>query len=335
MIHIGDLHISPDRIEELKEIFNAIVAVVRENPDHDICFHGDNLNTARTDWQSAMFFADWLKSIHDITCGTVFVLQGNHDPKGDNNAYGMIETLIKSGRLVIVKKGEVRHVDSIMFLPYTLGLQETMDHIPEDVTTVCGHFSTGALLPDDPGNISADLIAANPYTLFVTGHYHRPGQYDNLLNIGSSMRWRFDEADHTKRLVITETGRLISSVDLPAWPMKEVEINSVDDLVNLASLTGFGPETIETGRYNLKLRLKARIDAETVDQFVSSAGLKMDRIETDIDSSGIAGEVAEAAISIGSMTIQDGIARHMEDGNIPETIDRVALANTIMEFYTA
>lgn len=207
MLLFSDLHYRESRIEDCEMVLDEIKRIAKFREVDSIINCGDTFNDkgiVRTACLSSyfkkraeFFDIDWV----DIV--------GNHDQEdADGKIHALSSFGLFSGAHVVEN---YRIAGNILIVAYKKDLKEFLSSLSKDydwskITLICHAGIAGASMNEskvDTDGLPRSLT--KKFKRVISGHYHMPHEFDNVIYVGSPMQQDFGEIGQKKSVVIYDT----------------------------------------------------------------------------------------------------------------------------------
>jgi len=206
MLIFSDLHYRESRIEDCEKVLDEIKRIAKSHKVKTIVNCGDTFNDKGI-VRTACLESYYRKRAEFSDVDWIDIV-GNHD---QDDADGKIHALSAFGlfdRATVVDDGF--RIGDLFFVPYKKDLQGYLSRLPgsnwQDVTLFCHTGIVGASMNGaraDVDGLSRSLT--KKFKRVISGHYHTPHEFDNVIYVGSPMQQDFSEIDQEKSVVIYDT----------------------------------------------------------------------------------------------------------------------------------
>jgi DNA repair exonuclease SbcCD nuclease subunit len=133
---------------------------------------------------------------------------GNHDQDDADGKVHPLSSFGLFGRSMVVDDYLKMKAEKLIFVSYRKDMESFLLSLKgkKDYTLITHTGISGAFMNDtklDTFGVSSD--ATSRFKRVISGHYHKPHEFDNVIYVGSPMEHSFGEMGQAKSVVIYET----------------------------------------------------------------------------------------------------------------------------------
>jgi DNA repair exonuclease SbcCD nuclease subunit len=202
---IGDFHAVAEELPECRELAAFILQVVDEHKLEQVLFLGDQYHTHALVNVRVMEFWLWFFREFEKRQVHVIALVGNHDQDGaeESTAHAMLP---HQHNITVVDRPSV--LGGILHLPYyateeafQAGINQCLSSLdPLNTVLICHQTFNGCMYENGFYSETGFNLDAVPFKRVISGHIHRPQNFNKLWYPGSP-RWRSISDANTERFI--------------------------------------------------------------------------------------------------------------------------------------
>lgn len=219
-------------------ILDQIVDYAKENGVKTI-FHNGDLFEEKNRIPQDLYNLVW-KKFCDLSDSFDFIFNtGNHEFTSVNRQ----GSLMPFDFVKVVRDVEIWHTSSkdykIVMMPYGMGNEENLITFKSNTykTILFVHENINEFMEYETIN-SIPASRFKEWNLVFNGHIHKPGEYKNIINIGSPYITDWNQADQQKRFIHYKNGQVI------VVPIKHPQF------IDIEGLTGRAKSKMEKDNFN-------------------------------------------------------------------------------------